>query len=65
MAIWPARGGRFVVSAAEANSLDDDTPVIDRRDGGESFTWPMLAGFTKYEIITFKRGIARDTEFVT
>jgi phage tail-like protein len=55
--------GRYVAGVSKVSALKRSTEVIEHREGGDPSTNRKSPGRTKYEAITFERGVTHDTEF--
>jgi len=55
--------GRYVAGVSKVSALKRSTEVIDHRDGGDPSSTRKSPGRTKYEPITFERGVTHDEAF--
>jgi phage tail-like protein len=55
--------GVYVAGVSKVSGLKRTTEVIENRDGGSPSTANKSPGRTKYEAITFERGLTQDMNF--
>ncbi|MFC8272061.1 phage tail protein [Streptomyces sp. NPDC057271] len=55
--------GRYVAGVSKVSALKRTTEVVEHRDGADPSTARKSPGRTKYEAITFTRGVTHDVEF--
>lgn len=55
--------GRYVAAVNKVSALKRTTDVVSFREGGDPSTERRSPGQTKFEPITFERGLTLDTEF--
>lgn len=55
--------GRVIAGIRQVSALKRTTEVMEYREGGDAGTTRKLPGRTKYEAITFERGVTHDTTF--
>jgi phage tail-like protein len=57
------RGTEPVAGISKVTSLRRTTEVVEHREGGDPSTERKSPGRTKYEAITFERGVTQDLDF--
>jgi phage tail-like protein len=55
--------GRYVAGVSKVSALTRSTEVVEHRQGGDPSTVRKSPGRSKFEPITFDRGVTHDTEF--
>jgi phage tail-like protein len=55
--------GKYVAGVSKVSSLKRTTEVIEHREGGDPSTSHKSPGRTKFEAITFERGLTQDLNF--
>jgi phage tail-like protein len=55
--------GRYVAGVNKVGALKRSTEVVEHREGGDPSTSRKSPGRTKYDPITFERGVTHDLEF--
>ena len=57
--------GRYVAGVSKVSALKRSTEVVEHRVGGDPSTSRKSPGRTKFEPVTFERGVTHDQEFAT
>jgi phage tail-like protein len=55
--------GRYVAGVSKVSALKRNTEVVEHRAGGDPSTSRKSPGRTKFEAVTFERGITHDPDF--
>jgi len=55
--------GRYVAGVSKVSGFKRSTEVVEHREGGDPSTSRKSPGRTKFESITFERGVTHDVEF--
>src|SRR5262249_52233529 len=55
--------GRYVAGVCKVSKLSRTTELVEHREGGYQSTTLKSPGKTRFEAITFERGVTHDTEF--
>jgi phage tail-like protein len=56
-------GGRYVAGLSKMSPLKRTTEVVKHRSGGDPSSGHKSPGRSKYEAITFSRGVTHDSDF--
>jgi phage tail-like protein len=56
--------GRYVAGISKVSALKRTTDVVEHREGGDPSTGRKSPGRTKFDAITFERGVTHDGEFL-